>query len=842
MSKKVEASSTVTNDNPSMLKKISTRIFGFFNKLVSTVVVGSTTNDGYTPLKNKKQAKTSSENSVVKDIQINTSAIEQDVDSETQDLIRDTKTSKSEHRAPKIENDEEDFIPPQSGSLFPNTIVVDHSLNNNATAIPCSLDMSLHNNEPFNMNMHNMNMQNTNMHNMNMTALPQMNNTENIQHVQHMQNFQNAQSMNNMPNMHSNVLMIPPMQMPVNTPMNMNSLNTPNSSPSDSLLKNKIQQQPSNELVSMNNTKENEEEQPHQPHLYVCHYCDAQFTVRGYLTRHIKKHAVEKAYHCPFFDVHLDPSFRCHPTGGFSRRDTYKTHLKTKHFIIPKGTSLKDRLKTPGNCGMCGEAFENSETWCEKHIATGSCCKLPEGFTSLPQKSSQHKLTQYTLKLIKSENGVARYISSKESIVEPKVFANREAVDIMAELAQESLFSPHSSSSSAETPMNHPSVESNGSSSSSSSSGGNNHGNLNGSTGPSLSQNHSYTPIIEKLSDNRIVIHSENIEGIKEIKNKKGKKKNALKKLASNLANANKKGKVGAKNAKIGRKPGVGPNFYGSVTSPPMGIHNANTVAGPHSQITPRSDDQSSIEDAGLEPIKSNSSQSSNESLRAFLNATQQLPLPVTHQQQYNGVPLNGASLTTSQPHFHASNLNNQQGRDVAQQLAVTKENFQHIQNLIPSVSFYNHPNAGATASTDYQNTADDYLSLDTEQQAAPYSSLYQQPVRTLPQHQHINKYVSPVPSGSTPVQYHQQQQQQYQSLDQSQTYGNSTHAVYDTGLHAFNADSYANYNEAPISKALISSVNDQLALSEQQVRETEQYRKFYEFTFQKPESQVTEK
>ena len=118
---------------------------------------------------------------------------------------------------------------------------------------------------------------------------------------------------------------------------------------------------------------------------YNCPHCNAVFKIRGYLTRHIKKHAINKAYSCPFhkFSIYIDENnitHKCHPTGGFSRRDTYKTHLKARHFKYPQGTKTKDRPTTPGKCSMCGEHFENSEMWCEIHIEGAECKFLPPGF------------------------------------------------------------------------------------------------------------------------------------------------------------------------------------------------------------------------------------------------------------------------------------------------------------------------------------------------------------------------------------------------------------------------------------------------------------------------------
>ena len=118
---------------------------------------------------------------------------------------------------------------------------------------------------------------------------------------------------------------------------------------------------------------------------YQCPHCMANFKMRGYLTRHMKKHSTQKAYKCPFHSSSdakggADGSFKCHPTGGFSRRDTYKTHLKTRHFRYPRGTSIKERNSLPGSCSMCGEWFENAEVWTEIHIEGAECKFLPTGF------------------------------------------------------------------------------------------------------------------------------------------------------------------------------------------------------------------------------------------------------------------------------------------------------------------------------------------------------------------------------------------------------------------------------------------------------------------------------
>lgn len=111
---------------------------------------------------------------------------------------------------------------------------------------------------------------------------------------------------------------------------------------------------------------------------HACPFCPAEFRIRGYLTRHIKKHAVQKAYTCPFFNPTVE--HKCHPNGGFSRRDTYKTHLKARHFRYPPGTRSQDRSHVGGKCAVCGAVFETNENWVENHIENGSCPGLPLGY------------------------------------------------------------------------------------------------------------------------------------------------------------------------------------------------------------------------------------------------------------------------------------------------------------------------------------------------------------------------------------------------------------------------------------------------------------------------------
>lgn len=168
---------------------------------------------------------------------------------------------------------------------------------------------------------------------------------------------------------------------------------TSNSSNSDSSISNKklgssgLPQvsTPSSSSSEDDKNKDEETEGDDITGAHQCPHCLSRFKMRGYLTRHLKKHAPEKAYQCPFHKSSIykdenDITHKCHPSGGFSRRDTYKMHLKCRHFRYPEGTSLKSRALSPGNCSMCGEWFENGEIWCEIHIEGGECKYLPHGF------------------------------------------------------------------------------------------------------------------------------------------------------------------------------------------------------------------------------------------------------------------------------------------------------------------------------------------------------------------------------------------------------------------------------------------------------------------------------
>lgn len=167
--------------------------------------------------------------------------------------------------------------------------------------------------------------------------------------------------------------------------------------------------------------------------VFVCHYCDAKFRIRGYLTRHIKKHAIQKAYHCPFFNAEVPQDLRCHNSGGFSRRDTYKTHLRARHFVYPKGVKPQDRTKSSGHCSQCGQFFENTDQWVEQHIENGECKALPKGYC----RNIKSERKSGKLRMIKVSTGHSRFISTAQSVVEPEVLLNKDALEAMAIVAQD---------------------------------------------------------------------------------------------------------------------------------------------------------------------------------------------------------------------------------------------------------------------------------------------------------------------------------------------------------------------------------------------------------------------
>lgn len=122
------------------------------------------------------------------------------------------------------------------------------------------------------------------------------------------------------------------------------------------------------------NNHDNKFDQPKQKLTsFDCIHCNASFKVKGYLTRHLKKHNSSKAFICPFYQKSGILGTKCHPTGGFSRRDTFKTHLKALHFIYPPGTKSNERNSISGRCAGCFEYFNNNFDWLINHIEAGVC-------------------------------------------------------------------------------------------------------------------------------------------------------------------------------------------------------------------------------------------------------------------------------------------------------------------------------------------------------------------------------------------------------------------------------------------------------------------------------------
>lgn len=105
--------------------------------------------------------------------------------------------------------------------------------------------------------------------------------------------------------------------------------------------------------------------------VFTCKVCSTQFNVKGYLTRHMKKHATNKPFMCPFYNINSNS--KCHLTGGFSRRDTFKTHLKALHFVYPTGTRCGERVDKRGRCAGCFKEFESNLNWLNSHVAVNKC-------------------------------------------------------------------------------------------------------------------------------------------------------------------------------------------------------------------------------------------------------------------------------------------------------------------------------------------------------------------------------------------------------------------------------------------------------------------------------------
>lgn len=164
------------------------------------------------------------------------------------------------------------------------------------------------------------------------------------------------------------------------------SKNSSSSSPTDcdSTLSSNLENKPTKDEFDEHDKKSGKEK------LYTCAVCDATFKVKGYLTRHQKKHFKAKPLQCPYFESSIDTDGvkttgdevsttkipRCHPTGGFSRRDTLKTHLKALHFVYPTGTKSGDRNNKKGRCAACFKEFNTNQEWLEQHVMTNQCAGM----------------------------------------------------------------------------------------------------------------------------------------------------------------------------------------------------------------------------------------------------------------------------------------------------------------------------------------------------------------------------------------------------------------------------------------------------------------------------------
>ncbi|CEP62291.1 uncharacterized protein LALA0_S05e02234g [Lachancea lanzarotensis] len=105
------------------------------------------------------------------------------------------------------------------------------------------------------------------------------------------------------------------------------------------------------------------------PPVFECQHCYASFKVKGYLSRHLRKHQVVKDFQCPYWA----PECQCHSTGAFSRKDSYKMHLKAIHFVYPVGVAKTHRNRSKGRCAACYQEFDNNTEWFNQHVATRSC-------------------------------------------------------------------------------------------------------------------------------------------------------------------------------------------------------------------------------------------------------------------------------------------------------------------------------------------------------------------------------------------------------------------------------------------------------------------------------------
>lgn len=536
----------------------------------------------------------------------------------------DLPSSDSESEASESEQEDAEF------SLFPKPIVVDNTLSVNSTAVPCSYNETNHHTQPTANFMNNISTQfhNNFMNSDSNNNLAASNNlllssivSPNASHnkyftnsisFNHTNSYPSAksifspQSLRTLPNdehyasshFSGTPQMIPPAISSFNN-HNSNILKQDNGSTNSP----SITASKSNDISPVSSNGNGTDVLPENFQLpegvnYICHYCDASFQVRGYLSRHIKKHAIVKEYTCPYYrHVNETKSFMehnlktsyykndedaedarkkfqsmkhvCHNHNGeFWRKDTLMIHLKKKHYSVDRNTlklvleqkkleqgpNVKskpkiDATKLPGTCICCNERFANADDFCNNHVLAGSCAALPNGYsikTNLDDEDEKKKNNKCVLKLIKFSNNDARFIFTKSAVVEPEVFSNREVIDLIVDMAERKtpksnvntpafgdsnkLTSTTSNNSNGGNVLSPQS--SNGVLSPMQQSLGMRNASPNGSAssnGPLSHQSAVDTPIVEKLNDNRIVIHPDQVIPIDA--NKKRKKRRSKKEM-----------------------------------------------------------------------------------------------------------------------------------------------------------------------------------------------------------------------------------------------------------------------------------------------------------------------
>lgn len=498
-------------------------------------------------------------------------------------------SEEQEEELPSSDEDEE-FI------LFPKPIVVDNTLSVNSTVIPCSYNESSHtqaaNNftsnyaTQYNSFMNSDNNSNTNGLLLSSIISP---NTQN-------KYFNNGISFNHNSYLSSKSIFSP---QSIRSSPHEENLATPQFSKTPQMIPPSINNakgnasQDNNEISPVSSSGNGTDVLPENFQLpegvnYVCHYCDASFQVRGYLSRHIKKHAIVKEYTCPYYrhaseiraymEHNLNTKYFkndeeanaarkkfqsmkhvCHKHNGeFWRKDTLMIHLKKKHYSVDRNT-LKlvleqkkfeqgphvktkpkiDARKLPGTCTCCDEHFANADDFCNNHVLKGMCPALPNGYSiktnlddEVEEKKGQNKCV---LKLIKFSNNDARFIFTKSAVVEPEVFSNREVIDLIVDMAERK--TPMSNN----TPNDHKltALSTNNSNVLSPLSSNerispsmsmSKQTPLSVSNGPLTHQSTADTPIVEKLNDNRIVIHPDQVVPIDA--NKKRRKRRSKKEMA----------------------------------------------------------------------------------------------------------------------------------------------------------------------------------------------------------------------------------------------------------------------------------------------------------------------